>query len=1553
MLRFISLFAIYFFLLQSLFSQTKSFDNDSLVKELIDNNFSFDNDSLLKFSSLTEKQQLDLFYYMIENPYRKEASYFKLFDWYLNNFPESAYKKAAMPPFEYALTEEEKIPANLIFEHFKKIPKKIVYPYHCDFIEVSPLYLASEMEDISLILKMIDNGAEADSLTYAYWLEEYYQNGSFYFFSKYNDTSFYNEDGENVLNRIFNSKDYFYIDIPLVKSYDEAYIKLIEHSLQGNNEDIDSLWDEFLPIHLKYEASKRLNYSTNKEQYYSNKLQILLYTSLIRSDKEILKKLFELEPREVIYSMFTNPGSIKLEKEEFEKIQNDEELWTWFKGEIEQNNDPISPIFLIANNVSLENHNGNTQLYLLSGGSLEDLAKFYASDQTDSPEIFEQIANGNSRAIQDYLDANKNPFIKDKYGLSMFDLLVYSGMTEIVLQICEENRYLPLSEECLQLAIHNKDTAILEALAQKISLSDYGSDLIQEAIFYRNKEALTWLISKNISFDDCFSSFRQLLEALYLFSDTEMLEILLKAGLRNQKWEEVNEFSFFQNDFDWKYNVSLLDFALANHFDKAVELMYSYFYPDGEKPEINLLSIAAICGTPQMVSFLMSKGLSANEKDSTFENISPIEIATYVGNTDILRTMVENGADYHIKPIPGIKAKLTNDDNVFSLADIAGSYSTLEYLKSKGCIFYPEIYTQIDTYIDCWMSDKVKELMLKYPKMDVNDFMRSILSSNNKELGKWVMDNYSISIKDLIEDANLYDQNWFFEACMKNSSLKDSIDNYRDEEGNTILHIAVNELNTGIVKLLIKNGFDPNIENNKGFTPYFLALQMRGGEKMAALMKQNGAKNDFSAEAINNCFQEAINNSDIEKMMQYLKMGSDPNMQCVNYYWGQASDTIPAIFKAGKMYKETAAELLLLYGANPNTFSEDYQTPLYQALNENNYNIARLLIYKGADVNYVPKVERGYSCETQQPLIEKVKLAYVDLPLCDIESSKKDIDNEIERVVKEDKESALDKLIDYIENDGYYYDKQKIEPHLIKEGSEKLFKYALEKGIIEGKNTNQKCSLLKSLLLNKRLDLIKSLPDTFYINIDLKKLSYNDPIERAIDLGKRYFSFNSIEETIVPDKENVDISDETRKFALEALEYLIPKFNVLSDTNYFKDAVRSRFYEAVNLFMNNADLNTKERQAIVNIINKDNKALKKQLEEGLSPDADVYGFRLLSCAAWAQNLEATELLFDKGADITYSNITEDNNPYGYNRPIMWGFMLGDTSLIDFISDKGAVGSYLGFTGRSNALVMFMAHKEHRKWFNNLLQTTGLNFATGSSTSSFLSQAIIWDDADLVELLLQNPPDEETIKKYENGHYYIPKDAYTALGYAVEQSSANVFFKLLEIIDSTDITKYISRYNIQHCDSPEILSYLIDNDYPLEDNYTFDRILTKISETNNNELIYKILNKLTSNDSLIFDKYNPDLNEVKRNLFENNNLEAFKMMLDAGMKYDDNYLREAIENDNLDFIRYFLIDLKADWIIDWDYQSKFAPDYSKSYKTWLYTINLIEGLIKNEVKKEEI
>lgn len=67
--------------------------------------------------------------------------------------------------------------------------------------------------------------------------------------------------------------------------------------------------------------------------------------------------------------------------------------------------------------------------------------------------------------------------------------------------------------------------------------------------------------------------------------------------------------------------------------------------------------------------------------------------------------------------------------------------------------------------------------------------------------------------------------------------------NYKDRKGMTYLSIAVQQYKGAVVKLLLENGADPNIEDNVGVPPlsYVFLKQTKSTEEIIKLLLQYGA----------------------------------------------------------------------------------------------------------------------------------------------------------------------------------------------------------------------------------------------------------------------------------------------------------------------------------------------------------------------------------------------------------------------------------------------------------------------------------------------------------------------------------------------------------------------------------------------------------------------------------------------------------------------------------------------------------------------------------------
>ncbi len=1544
-------------------AQNELFDDDPGIQELIRDYFSRGKQEgeVIHFSTLTEEEKISLFYKMIDYPkYTKEA-YFRLFKWYMEEFPESSFAKAEIPPLEYALLAESEVPAMLISDYTNKIPQTVLTEKDCDLVPVSSLYFASEMASFSLFNKMLEQGIKPDSICYDYWLEYADEPESFLFFSKYNDTTYYDEDRRNVLDYfIKRDENDFIMDISIVRSYREAYNLLVQKIIQYNNEGIIDLYNQFMPMHLNHEAKKQEPYyyppndkeKEEQEEFYyytSDKLRQLTYLAVSFSNIPVLDKLAAFQPSDVAEALIAQEDQIFIDKELQDWLKKSEML-PYLYMTFGRKTNPFLSVFLIANGFVPEKNDADTRDFLLKGGTLETLAAFYASKEVNVPDIFKSIAKGDEKAMMEYLESNKNPFITDKYGLSLFELLLFSGMEKPVTKICSENKYLAVEEESIALALIGKNKKVLSYLVDKVNLSDYVTYLYHTAFAADDKTAVEWLVSKGYSAEDCLSSIDDVYEVFKLFSNYDLLKLALKAGLKNQVWDNSYGSYLFLNGFNETKETSLFEFAVQNRYDEAVKMMSPYFYGKNELPNITVLSLAALTGTPEMVEYLIDMGLSANTPDSAFRGISPLEVAVYVGNTEVVKKMVEMGADYSITPYYEIDSKISRNAQIATLADISGSLSTLEYLERLGSSLTLFLNEQLETDIRCWKTEKVKATFKNHPYLWAEDYFQDVLYSNNEKLGTWFLENYDIPVKDFSLDALRNTNKWLLEYFLDNPTTKDTLLQYRDEDDNTLLHKAVESHDVEAIKLLIEKGFDPNTPNKKGYSAYYLLLQdkyFENPDELISLMQTHGASDNFDEDAINNGFLDAIKNRDLPSTIKFLKLGADPNQETTmkdGYYWSSTTDTVPAIYAAMASGNSIMAETLLMYGADPNAKDEKYETPLLFALRKGDYNTMRMLIYKGANVAYVPKKKEGDYCEEPTPLIDRIKTINVSLDI--YEKSPEDITNGdtlLARAIRTNDIKTLDDLFIRIDKGEISFWKDHFMKKLLKEGSLEMVTHVLDKNYIEFNVVGDRLLFLWRAIENKRLELITSLPHDFYSKINLTEVDYDDPMIRAVTLGNRLYSFHTIRETIEPENyKDEDISPETREIALKIIQHIATNVKDYNDSIYIAKALYSRFYEAAAYFLSSSKNMSIERKALLNIINNDVQALEQQLNEGLSPDAEIYNIRLITCAAWVNNTDAVLLLLDKGADVSFSNNTDEHWIQNYYRPVVWGFMLGNQQVVSALAAKGADFNYIDFRDDLKgytALTMLMIQKDKRGFFKQLLEQKIIHYATGNNAHTLLTQAITLDDPELVRFLLKYSPEEMYYADFKGVSYYAPTNLNEAISYAVENEASKVFFDLINDVDIKELK--IDEYAIRYCYNIDILKWLLDKGYKMGSEETYRMVLSRALGNNDNELFYRVYKMMedTFSVSPLKDEY--AFRKVVDDVFLNNNIEIFKFLINNGLTYKQEYLLRALKEDKTDFIQYLIADLGVDLMDKFSYSSTYLPDESKSYKTWEFAIQLIE------------
>ncbi|KAJ8425666.1 hypothetical protein Cgig2_015334 [Carnegiea gigantea] len=164
--------------------------------------------------------------------------------------------------------------------------------------------------------------------------------------------------------------------------------------------------------------------------------------------------------------------------------------------------------------------------------------------------------------------------------------------------------------------------------------------------------------------------------------------------------------------------------------------------------------------------------------------------------------------------------------------------------------------------------------------------------------------------------------------------------NVQDETGETPLIGSTLDGDYAISAYLLKHGADPNVTNDKGFTPLHLAAK-KGRTDLMQLFIVKGAKVDAEA-VIGTPLQGAAAHGVKDSVEFLLKNQANPNLAC--------SSASPPLICAIYAKSVDCVRVMLELGADPN-ISSCGLTPLAVATSEGETEIITCLLNAGADPN--------------------------------------------------------------------------------------------------------------------------------------------------------------------------------------------------------------------------------------------------------------------------------------------------------------------------------------------------------------------------------------------------------------------------------------------------------------------------------------------------------------------------------------------------------------------------------------------------------------------------
>ncbi|XP_061183603.1 glycerophosphocholine phosphodiesterase GPCPD1-like [Saccostrea echinata] len=169
------------------------------------------------------------------------------------------------------------------------------------------------------------------------------------------------------------------------------------------------------------------------------------------------------------------------------------------------------------------------------------------------------------------------------------------------------------------------------------------------------------------------------------------------------------------------------------------------------------------------------------------------------------------------------------------------------------------------------------------------------------------------------------------------------------ENGTTILHIAVANNNSDIVKLLLRAGADVKTANNQGRTPLHIASRS-GNADITKQLIDAGSDVDATTKDCRTALHTATWRGHTDVVRLLVEANADVNIH--------DGDSWTPLFWAAKLNYRQITQLLVEHGANLNhrIVNKEY-TALHEAVRNGHIGLSKYLIHEGADVNLKAKDE--------------------------------------------------------------------------------------------------------------------------------------------------------------------------------------------------------------------------------------------------------------------------------------------------------------------------------------------------------------------------------------------------------------------------------------------------------------------------------------------------------------------------------------------------------------------------------------------------------------------
>ncbi len=516
----------------------------------------------------------------------------------------------------------------------------------------------------------------------------------------------------------------------------------------------------------------------------------------------------------------------------------------------------------------------------------------------------------------------------------------------------------------------------------------YGYSSIHHASQKGHIKIIKLLAScKNINFDIRDKKGFTPLDHALRYKQFKTMQTLIDLGAKN-----INNLEDHKKIISKEYR--------SNHNKNLKIIFKSGIHPDFYKDKYNrtLLYDACLSEDIEKIKLLLKYGANFNLQGKDKYGYSPIHCIAQMGNTDLLKTIINNSK---VKIDFDIKDNFGNSPiyhafryKKFKMMEILKSCGAKEIPKSQNAIIIKEYnennIANLEIIFKCGIHpdtfrDKKGKTILHYACTEGKTEMVNLLLKyganpnlqSRDEYGytpiHWAMQNghskvleifkkykTNLNILDKKEVTPLiraYNENQY-ETLKKLLELKENPNLWRDKKGETLLHYACADGKEKMLKLLLKYGANPNLQGTDewNYTPIHWAAQKGNVEIIKLIANKSKIKVNFDIKDKKGYtpLDRAFQSKHYKTMQTLINSGAIdmPNVKnhidiIRNEYDRKNLDNLRIIFDSG---------------IHPDLWkSKNKETLLHCACISRQKEIVKLLLEKGADPNLQSADEYGYT----------------------------------------------------------------------------------------------------------------------------------------------------------------------------------------------------------------------------------------------------------------------------------------------------------------------------------------------------------------------------------------------------------------------------------------------------------------------------------------------------------------------------------------------------------------------------------------------------------------